>query len=246
MIHPFYNDGGDRISLQLGAWKAYPDWVWDKINVVFIDDGSNPTLESHYPKDNGLNINLKIYRIKEDLRYNLPGAWNLGFHVANTDWVYAFDSDHIFTTENFLKVLDLDVQDNHFYQLERTRHTNIARKLRPGRVATGSWLIRKEFWKAVNGFDEELTGERSQSHGYWEHDFTTRLTKCAMKITPEGVRIEEYLPDYFGHQPSSIHGRSFLNRRNRRRYAAKRNGEIEHPTEMLRFTWEQVYEQERT
>jgi glycosyltransferase involved in cell wall biosynthesis len=245
IIHPFYNDGKERISLQFEAWETYPDWVWDAVDVVLIDDGSDPSLESHYPKDNGLNFNLKIYRIKEDLRYNLPGAWNLGFNAANTDWVYAFDSDHIHTKENFIKVLtELDAQSDCYYQLERRRHTSIEKRKRPGRMATGSWLVLKEYWTAVDGFDEDLTGERSQSWGYWEHDFTDRLNNLVPKVCPPGIFIEEYLPDYFGYPPGLHVG--WNNRKNRRRYTAKMRGEIEHPTEILRFDWEQVYEQRRT
>lgn len=244
IIHPFYNDGGTRLPLQFEAWKTYPDWVWDVVNVILIDDGSAPTLESHYPKDNGLNFNLKIYRINEDLRYNVPGAWNLGFHVAETDWVYAFDSDHVHTVENFIRVLELDVEDDRFYQLSKRRHTNIETQRALGRIAGGSWLVRKEHWAAVGGLDEELTGERSNSRGYWDPDFSWRLRAVAKITVPEGIVVEEYMPDYFG--LSSNPHKGWKNLKNRRRHAAKKSGKIEHPTDMLRFMWEQVYEQRRT
>ncbi len=201
IVHPFYNDGGTRLPLQFEAWKTYPDWVWDVVNVILIDDGSTPTLESRYPKDNELNFNLKIYRIKENLRYNVPGAWNLGFTVADTDWVYAFDSDHVHTRENFIKVLELDVQDDCYYQLRKMRHTNIERKLQRGKIAGGSWLVRKEHWAAINGLDEDLTGERSLSRGYWDPDFSFRLKVVAKKTVPDGIFVEEYMPDYFGLDP---------------------------------------------
>jgi hypothetical protein len=243
LMHPFCNEGHERIPLQFEAWKTYPDWVWDAINVVLIDDCSTPTLESHYPKDNELNFNLKIYRIKDDLKYNLPGAWNLAFHVANTDWVWAVDSDKHYTKENLLKVLELDVEDDRRYQFKQQRHTNLD-KLRHDKWDSGTWLIRKEHWAAIDGFDEELTGARSKSRGYWDPDFNRRLNAVVKKTGIRSINVEEYMPDYFGHSDRPHVG--WYNKINRRRYAAKKRGTIDHPTEMLRFEWEQVYEQERT
>lgn len=245
LMHPFCNEGQYRIPLQFEVWKTYPDWVWDVVNIVLIDDCSTPPLESHYPKDNNLNFNLKIYRIKDDLRYNLPGAWNLAFHVAETDWVYAIDSDKTYTRENFIKILtELDVQNDSFYQFKQRRHSNLERKKQSGKWDGGSWLIRKEHWVAINGFDEELTGERSKSRGYWDPDFTNRIQKSARRVVGNLVIIDEYMPDWFGLTPNPHVG--WINKINRRRFGAKQRGEIEQPTEMLRFDWEQVYEQKRT
>ncbi len=246
LMHPFWNEGQYRIPLQFKVWETYPDWVWDVVNIVLIDDCSTVPLESHYPKDNDLNFNLKIYRIKDDLTYNLPGAWNLAFNVAKTDWVYAIDSDKTYTKEAFIKILTkLDVQDDCYYQFMRRRHTNIDKLLRPGRIDTGSWLVRKEHWTAINGFDEELTGARSGSRGWWDPDFCYRLFAVSSQvIINPGPIIDEYMPDYFGLTPNPHKG--WKNRSNRRRFNAKLRGEIEQPTEMLRFEWEQVYEQKRT
>lgn len=251
LMHPFWNEGQYRIPLQFEVWETYPDWVWDVVNIVLIDDCSTVPLESHYPKDNDLNFNLKIYRIKDDLIYNLPGAWNLAFHVAKTDWCHAVDSDKTYTSDDFTNLLTkVDVQDNCGYQFHQRRHTSIDElQQRSGRWDSGSWLCRKEHWTSIGGFDEELTGARSNSHGYWEHDFSSRLFDVAPQVKcvgPDAPIIDEYMPDYFGLSPDPHGGWGDGGTTNRRRFRAKQRGEIEHPTEMLRFEWEQVYEQRRT
>ena len=246
-VHPFCNDGADRIPLQLEAWESYPDWVWDVINVVLIDDYSTPPLLDHFPQDNDLNINLKVYRIKDDLKYNLPGAWNLGFHVVETEWLHAFDSDHTLTKEGLVKLLtEVEVVDDSFYQLRRNRISSNPDVRWVTTPASGSWLVQKKSWKKIDGFDEELTGERSGSWGAWEWDFSSRLGYVGGLERTELVepRINEYCPDWFGYTGDPHKGRN--KNINRRRYRGKQNGLVEHPTEMLRFEWEQVYEQRRS
>lgn len=250
LVLPFYNDGEDRMPLQVETWKSYPDWVWDNISIVLVDDCSVPTLETHYPKDNGINFNLSIYRVRDSLKYNLPGAYNLGFSVCDTEWVYGMDSDHMHTWDDFSTLLtELEVDDNAFYQCIRRRITNDPNRAYSNRRASGSWLMRKELWKQANGLDEELTGERSHSWGYWEHDFTYRLMALVPIKLPgkdeELPRIEilEYLPDYFGLDLNPHCDED--KQTNRRRAAYKRHGLKEHPTEMLRFAWHKVYGQRR-
>lgn len=246
-VHPFYNDGADRIPLLLEAWASYPDWVWDNISVVLIDDCSNPPLLGHFPKDNDLNINLRVYRIKEDLKYNLPGAWNLGFHVVDTEWVYALDSDHFHTKENLVKLLtEVEAVDNVFYQARRNRISSIPDKSWVTTPASGSWLIQRKAWEKVYGFDEELTGARSNSWGAWEWDFTSRLyeTGGLTRTVLTDIQVEEYCPDWFGYTDDPHFGLDKTT--NKRRYRYKQQGLVEHPTEMLRFEWEKVHEQRRT
>lgn len=251
VVHPFYNDGDDRFPIQFEVWKSYPDWVWDHIKIVLIDDHSTPPLLSHFPTENEFNFDLKIYRIKQDLNYNLPGAWNLGFHVADTEWVFAMDSDHRMLKEDMVKlVAEGELNPEYYYQIRRNRITYMENLSAKHGTASGSWLVCKRLWEKIGGFDEELAGYAHNSWGWWEHDFNRRLKLVvdvhlvrAADNTNLHLMIQEHLPDSFGKQVWDIHPDSTANRE---RYRAKVVNKAEHPTDMLRFDWELVYKQERT
>ena len=213
IVHPFYNDGHNRVPIQIEAWMGYPDWVWDNIKVVLIDDHSTPSLLSHFPVDNKFNFDLKIYRIKDDLTYNLPGAWNLGFHVSDTEWVFGMNSDERMLKENMLKLLtQAELDPEYYYQFKRNRITYMENLRAHGAFASGSWLVRKSIWKQIDGFDEDFGGYVKNSWGYWEHDFNLRLKRVterriARSETKENlwIRIDEHMPDCFGLEVWEIH-----------------------------------------
>ena len=114
IVHPFWNDVHMRLPLQIEAWNTYPGWVWDCVKIILVDDCSEPPLSLPVidPK-----IDLSLYRITDNLLWNLPGAYNLGFSQVETEWMLGMDSDHRLTKEIMIKLLtEVEVKEDRIYR----------------------------------------------------------------------------------------------------------------------------------
>ncbi len=104
-----YYDNPLMLRKQLEYWRKYPEN--NNVQIVIIDDGS-PNNPAEKVLTKGLflgNIDVSLYRIKEDIFQNTVGARNLGFTQAPEGWVFNLDMDHIVPSEsmeNLLQQLD--------------------------------------------------------------------------------------------------------------------------------------------
>src|SRR5262245_3573566 len=89
--YPYY-DNGAMLPFHYAAWGSYPAELRSRVRFLLVDDGSPTPLE---PPPPDLNVNLKIFRIKQDIVWNIPGAKNLLLFQAETPWILVSDIDHI-------------------------------------------------------------------------------------------------------------------------------------------------------
>lgn len=142
IVVPYYNQPG-MLAAQARAWRDYPAGV----EVIVVDDGSAVLAAAD---------GCAIYRIDEDIPWHQDGARNLGAHVATGEWVLLLDIDHVLSGAELRRLLGL---------LPRLPG-GVAYRPRRRLVATGRalgrarniWLMRREdFWR-VGGYDERLCG----------------------------------------------------------------------------------------
>lgn len=258
LVHPFYNDG-TRLPFHFDAWKSYDPKVWDKLGIVLVDDGSNPALTTWNAMKRVPNVNLTVYRIKKDLRWNTPGALNLGITQAPTEWVLIMDSDCMLYKADMEKLLEQDLDVNLAYYFPRIRVTdNQSLKAIDGRELTCSILFHKTLFYEINGFDEDFTGEYSEGYGYFDVDFNHKIdarfakkTGMAAGILPrrlpgrrvfEDIHIHEYMQDKVG---PNVQIRTNVGNKwktNRKLLYAKEAGEVPRGTKLCRFEWDKVLE----
>lgn len=87
----------EMFKIHLENWNNYSPAAKKEIKFIIVDDGSRPPLlvrETVHP-----DLTLDVYRINEDLIWNVVGARNLAMLVADTEWVFQSDMDCVVTPD---------------------------------------------------------------------------------------------------------------------------------------------------
>lgn len=147
IIYSIYNPKPHVIETHLNNWKSYGDLL-EKVNIILIDDGSILPIdfEIDFP------INLTIARIKEDIYWNVGGAQNLGHYLANDDWCFSTDIDHILTKESCNKLFDYNKESGNVYWFIRIKDNKVYKQHQ------NTFLIHKKDYNKIDGYDEDLSG----------------------------------------------------------------------------------------
>jgi len=153
VLYISYNPQKGLIKRHLDNWKNIPEEYRKKIHFILIDDGSeipiSPVID--FP------INFTLARVHVDIFGNTSGAKNLGFLLADNDWVFSCEIDHFVSPENYIKMVNLDKHRGKVYKLIRTLPNGDLFK-----PAHNLFIAHKfDFWRC-GGYDEDLAG----NHGY--------------------------------------------------------------------------------
>lgn len=176
IFHIFYNQH-EMLKMHFMAWGRHPT---DKFKYAIIDDCSPKRISEKCPVDN-----LSIYRVNRDIPWNIPGARNLGFHAASTEWVLGADIDHVITPEAANKILSLDFSNpNVAYTFRR-----ISDEGYEGCPATMNILMNRERFFEIGGYDEDFSG----NYGCGDTFFHRRLRWNSVKI----VRCDDIILDWY-------------------------------------------------
>jgi hypothetical protein len=252
LIHPFWNDE-KRFELQFENWRTWSDRVRKNVDITLIDDHSkNPLIpgpkRTQILKD--LGIKLSVYRIDQDIKWNTPGALNLGFTVAPKEWVLTMDSDCFFNNKNWEKLLDFKPSNNNLHKFNRYRIGTTESKnwLKTTKPLTCTIFMYKKVFQDLNGFDEDFTGEYSGGYGFFDNDFDRRAIDQGRKIKiVKDVVAGEWLPSVSGEPvfPTLVKGGNdhvkFHNINKNLMYKKKR-GKVLQNNNILNFTWKKIYE----
>jgi len=249
LTYAFYDDL-ERIKLQREVWNFYSDEIKKAIHIVIVDDCSPNPVHKVF-EDNSIDIDLTIYRIKDNLKWNTPGAINLGVTQAPTDWVLNFSSDCSIENRELDILMDLKPHDRHFYKLHRRRITNDPnRVLRALHPHPETFVQNKNTFREVGCFDEDFTGARSGGYGIYDNYFSHTVIRCGYRLALiDQVRMIEWLEDITG---SSVQQRENVGTigvaKNLKLWGEKKATWPLNKREMpnvklpiLRFKWEKVY-----
>jgi hypothetical protein len=215
----YYNDE-EHISRHVKKWEEYNDLV--KFQV--IDDGSSIPAKNFLKETSFPELDSSLYRIEEDIPWNIPGARNLSATVCDTPFVLICDMDQIFDRKAVEKMLALTTLNggNWFYSFRRFSEDK-SLKSKCGRKTCGTMLLSIKDWWAVGGYDEDMSG----SYGHNDPLFRRQLKKVGLKeVTPE-IYCEEISAD------CKLNRRS----RNRRKYHEKIKELPRQNWNCLRFNW---------
>lgn len=104
-----------------------------------------------------LNNKLKIVKVKNETEWWLGRAFNLGFNIAEGDYILRLNADTEVIFEEFNKI-----------NLKNKSYINF----KFGDGDYGNFLCSKNYIEAINGYNEFIFG-----WGYDDHDLHRRLTK---------------------------------------------------------------------
>ena len=251
-----YYNSHKFLSHQVKSWTNFSKAALDQIQFVIIDDGSAfghtaadfLRINRNYTK----GLDIVVFKIDQDLAWNIGGARNLGFLMANTEWVFMNDADIEVRAETIDFVTKLiNQQDNRFngtnsekVYLYFKRWTEAGVKNHPAVM-----LIKKEHFWMLGGCDEDFVGHYGQTDPHFTfkikmnptlHIIATAVLMDAQKISPL-YQLESDLPCPVGMACLQSYKGQKLSRnstRNKLLFEQKRNGGWSNMC--LRFTWKRV------
>ena len=158
----YYNQK-DVLIKHIELWKNYV--IQNRLDFTFciIDDCSKiPAYE--ILKDLDLsNLDIRLYRVKEDLYCNIAGVRNLAATVCETDWMVILDMDTMISNELALEMINLtDTESGNCFKFNR-RVLASADKEKHGQIHPAICLLRKDDYWNVGGCDEDLVGHYGQT-----------------------------------------------------------------------------------
>lgn len=235
------------LQRQIEEWHAYDETYRDHLTIIVIDDGSPRKRAHHILCDTRLpDLDIRLYHIDENIPWNTPGVFNLGFTEAPDGWVLLNGIDHILPHDQLTAVmrdgvLGQGLDPAYAYRPARMKVSNSG-GLEPHKAPYGILFIqRSAFWKA-GGYDEDFSG--------WYGNSSSLFQRSLRRVTPI-VNTDGYCVHYY---PRSViedaavtdFGRKGSNRDvllNEalvdKTHKIKRQGYK--PKNYLRFTWKRVF-----
>ena len=227
-----------RISKLLEVWDAWSDDVKKHVRIILIDDHGTPTIESML-SDRPMDYDLSVYRILDDIKHNIPGAMNLGMMVACTPWILTMDTDYTFKPDVMQNFLGFKPHQQNIYAFFQQREPHDEAVNRRERTHTNTWLMHKETFTALNGFDEDFSGTvgaEVQQYGFHDIAFLVKFQREGYQyVQQRGYMATEWKDDL-----SSVGNTKENTKLGKIMWRAKINDLMPTSTDMLRFKWIKV------
>lgn len=254
LIHPFYGEVDRFKQLYHDSWVKYNPEIKKNLRIILADDCGEPPIHKAVQSEvKDKDLNISVYRIKKNLRYNTAGALNLGCTMAETDFILMMDNDCTFLPDDMHKVMQLKPSDGWLYKFRKNRITSDPHLKANTRYLPCTNLLHKNVFNTIGGFDEDFTGEYSGGYGYFDCHFDHKLIHqfgfnrgCVL-----GIIATEYMNDIVPGKESNTSDRLANIKKterskehmviNRKLYRAKQKDPKLNNYNILRFEWEKVY-----
>ncbi len=221
LLYTYYNNKR-LMDIQLQNWNSYPRELKEDVDIIVVDDGSDPPLE--VPE---CDLNLTVFRILEDIPWNQPGGRNLAAKYAQTEWMLVTDLDMVLLPSSCKAITEKSWKPEVVYNLKRVRMST----LKFYKPHTGTCLITKDNYWSVGGYDEDFCGH----YGYDDTLFKKQFPKKNKALyTGSDITILEYDKFYLGNE---YKGRTA---KVNRKLLREKGRNPEYPKNPLRFKYQVV------
>lgn len=126
--------------------------------VIVVDDGSPPPKDACTAAMADNRVGFSLYRMKEDHAWNQDACRNLGVAMAETEWVMLLDMDHLPSLQLLQRAQEGALDDKTAYTFTRMTVTGADRRLEPYKPHPNSWLMHRDLFEKVDGYDERWRG----------------------------------------------------------------------------------------
>lgn len=199
MVYPYY-ENPRMLEMQVENWNRYAGDLRAQLRVILVDDGSRE--HPAEPIFKHCKAPKRLYRVHEDIPWNMHQARNIGAHEAcsseENKWLFMSDIDIILTPEMAYTMLERELDPGYCYTMERTFAADMTfRKTHPN-----TFLVKHAAYWQVNGYDLDLTGGYGGGYG-GDGEFMRQL---------RGICPERHLDDVVlvGYGRRSRDGEPFL------------------------------------
>lgn len=131
--------------------------------VIVVDDGSK---EQYSIEKIITNKNIRLFKVLKDYGFNSHGCRNLIMSKSTNEWVVLLDSDRLFVNPE----ISINIIRNKKLNLN-TVYKFVAHSFKLGEKmheSVNDFLISKQHFFSVGGYDEELIGMRTGDRQFLE------------------------------------------------------------------------------
>lgn len=158
----FYNQDA-ILRKHVKGWVSWPKEISNYYSFCIVDDFSKNNAISVLKGINYSNLDLSIYRVKEDLICNIAGVRNLSAKKCETEWMLILDMDTMVSEKLSRNFLDLcNSLPGNCFKFNR-RVPNNPFHIKNGKEHPAVCLIRKEDYWYIGGCEEDLVGNYGQT-----------------------------------------------------------------------------------
>lgn len=223
----FFNQD-NILKKHVNGWNNWSNDILKYFSFCIVDDCSKNIATDVLNSVDFSNLDLAIYRVKEDLFCNISGVRNLSAQECSTEWMMILDMDTIINEKLAESILSLiNAKSGNCFKFNRKVPRNIFHK-KNGVMHPAVCLIRKKDYWNVGGCDEDLVGNYGQTDPiFWYR------AKDKLKINFMRNMYLEYDPK----------GESNIKRetKNNLDLFDKKKTSNSWSTNHIRFEWEKIY-----
>lgn len=220
----FYNQHKVLVD-QVESWKSWSKEIREQFSFCIVDDCSKVQAMETLKNVDTSDIDLSVYRVKEDLYCNIAGVRNLSAKECKTEWMVILDMDTFVSEELATNMLRLAETTRTGEAFKFNRRVADPRHPKNGQPHPAVCLLRVEDYWNVGGCEEDLVGH----YGWTDPSFWYRSVGKLHVITYSDLYLD-YCPE----------GEADINRDNSHNYRLheekKRTGNWS--TDFVRFEWE--------
>lgn len=178
-----YHDNPAMWEKQLLNAYGLPRYLKNEIEIVLCDDCS---IELPKPPTSWLVSPIQMFRLNgAHVPWSHRVASNVAVHESGSPFVIVTDIDHI-VPEDTLQRLSVDP----FFEFSRDKVYTFERRNADGsryKPHPDSWLMRREMWERIGGYDERYRGVYGQNMPFIE-----RVRHHAAEIKSCGLDLVRY------------------------------------------------------
>ena len=168
----FYNQQA-ILKKHISFWKKISPKHKEKTSFLIVDDCSKKSALDVLKNEQDIDdLDIHLYRVKEDLFCNIAGVRNLGFQQMQTGWGLLLDMDTLVDNDmmnGIFNILTTQTLRHYAYKFNR-KVPNNPHHVKNGQFHPAVTLIRREDYWFVGGCEEDLVG----NYGYTDPSFWWR------------------------------------------------------------------------
>lgn len=163
LIMAYYENPG-MLRRHYRAIDGFSKAIRDHLRLIVVDDGS-PTS----PAKMKSFIPMKIYRMKQDIRWNQDACRNIGAEHCETEWMVLTDIDHLIPEKTWEALIFGKFSDGATYTFRRVSEPHFE----PYKPHPNSWFLTRRHFRKIGGYDERFAGWYGT-----DFDFSARARKA--------------------------------------------------------------------